>query len=167
LRWSDLDLDAARAQIVQTVIVVNHEVRMGSPKTAKGRRSISLDAGTVAVLRTWRKRQLEERLMLGAGYRDEDLVFAKVDGQPLHPERFSREFDRRVARWELPKLSLHGLRHTWATEALREGVHPRVVQERLGHATIAVTLGIYSHVTPTLHDAAAHQVAGRLLGGAR
>lgn len=116
------------------------------------------------VLRGWRKRQLAERMMLAESYRDHDLVFAKVDGDPLHPEQFSREFDRRVVRWKLPKITVHGLRHTWATMALRAGVHPRVVQERLGHSTIAVTMQVYSHVSPTLHDEAADLVAGQLLG---
>jgi len=78
----------------------------------------------------------------------------------LHPDRVSREFQRRTARWGLPVIPLHGLRHTWATLAMRAGVHPRVVQERLGHSTIAVTLGTYSHVAPTMHDEAAELVAG-------
>lgn len=63
----------------------------------------------------------------------------------------------------LPRITLHGLRHTWATLALEQGIHPRVVQERLGHSTIAITLGIYSHVSPTLHDEAAQAVADMML----
>ena len=88
---------------------------------------------------------------------------SKVDGSPLHPERVSREFDRRVQRWELPKLTLHGLRHTWATLALQTGVHPRVVQERLGHSTIGITLDTYSHVTQGMQEDAANEVASLLL----
>jgi integrase len=164
LRWSDVDLDRGRAAIRQTVIAVKHEVRFGSPKTAKGRRSISLDERTVKVLREWRRHQLEEKMLLGPGYDDHDLLFPKVTGQPAHPERVSREFDRRVERWKLPKLTLHGLRHTWATLALASGVHPKVVQERLGHSVIAVTLDLYSHTTPTLHDEAAELIAGQILG---
>jgi integrase len=164
LRWSDVDLDAGRASIRQTVIVVRHEVHTGAPKTTKGTRSLSLDPGTVKVLREWRRRQLEEKLLLGPGYDDHDLVFAKVTGQPLHPERVSREFDRRVERWTLPRITLHGLRHTWATLALAAGVHPKIVQERLGHSVIAVTLDLYSHTTPTLHDDAAALVASQILG---
>jgi integrase len=163
LRWSDVDLDAGRASIRQTVIVVRHDVRIGTPKTAKGTRSMALDPGTVKVLRRWQRRQLEEKMLLGPGYEDHDLVFAKVTGQPLHPERVSREFDRRVERWDLPRITLHGLRHTWATLALAAGVHPKVVQERLGHSVIAVTLDLYSHTTPTLHDQAAELVAGQIL----
>ena len=94
-----------------------------------------------------RKRQNEERLLMGAGWRDDDLVFCKVDGEPLNPDHFSREFVRRVARRELPHLSFDGLPHTWATSALEAGVHPKVVQERLGHSTISVTLDLSSHVT--------------------
>lgn len=163
LRWSDVDLATGQASVRQTVVAVAHEVRFGTPKTDRGRRRIALDPGTVAVLKEHRRAQAEERLALGPGYNDHGLVFAKVTGDPLHPERVSREFDRRIERWELPRITLHGLRHTWATLALQGDVHPRVVQERLGHATIAVTLGIYSHVTATLHDEAATQVAAQML----
>lgn len=83
---------------------------------------------------------------------------------PYHPELVSREFDRRVERWALPRLTLHGLRHTWATLALRAGVHPKVVQERLEHSTIGVTLNTYSHVTMGMQRDAAEQVAGLIFG---
>jgi integrase len=164
LRWSDVDLDGGRASICQTIISVKHEVRFGVPKTARGRRPLALDVGTIKVLRKWQRQQLEEKMLLGPGYDDHDLVFAKVTGQPLHPERVSREFDRRVERWDLSRITLHGLRHTWATLALATGVHPKIVQERLGHSVIAVTLDLYSHTTPTLHDEAAELVAGQILG---
>ncbi len=159
LRWADTDLDAAAVSIHQTVIAVNHKTTFGKPKTDSGARLVDLDAGTVAGLRDHRRRQVEERLMLGKGWQDHDLVFCKVDGEPLHPERFSREFARRVERYDLPKLTLHGLRHTWATLALRAGIHPKVVQERLGHANISVTLDTYSHVTSGMQREAAEQVA--------
>lgn len=159
LRWSDVDLDAGRAQIRQTVITVNHVVQVGTPKTAKGRRSIALDRDTVQVLRDHRRRQAEHRLQMGAGWTDYGLLFTKVDGSPLHPELFSREFDRRVESWGLPWMRLHDLRHTWATLALQAGVHPKVVSERLGHSTIAITLDTYSHVTPAMQSDAAETVA--------
>ncbi|MGH9110990.1 MAG: tyrosine-type recombinase/integrase [Acidimicrobiales bacterium] len=77
----------------------------------------------------------------------------------------SASFLCRQAKLDLPRLALKGLRHTWATLALEQGIHPRVVQERLGHSTISITLGIYSHVSPTLHDEAASQIAGLFLRG--
>ena len=112
------------------------------------------------MLRRHRKRQNEERLQLGAGWEPSGLVFCAVDGRPLHPDRASRELLRRVERWGLPRIPLHGLRHTSATLAMRAGVHPRVVQERLGHSTIAVTLQTYSHVAPVMQEEAAELVAG-------
>lgn len=160
LRWSDVDLSTGVATIVRTLVTVDHVPTVSEPKTAAGRRPVKLDADTVAVLRRHKVRQNEERLELGSGWSDHGLVFCTVDGRPLHPDRVSREFQRRTARWGLPVIPLHGLRHTWATLAMRAGVHPRVVQERLGHSTIAVTLGTYSHVAPTMHDEAAELVAG-------
>lgn len=90
---------------------------------------------------------------------------ASIDGLSATSTRScSAQFFRRGARYELPRLTLHGLRHTWATLALEQGIHPKVVQERVGHSTIAITLGIYSHVSPTLHDEAAESVARLMLG---
>ena len=160
LRWSDLDLANGRLAVRQTVIAVHHKVEFGTPKTAKGRRTVMLDVATVAALREHRKRQAAERLSIGAGWIDLDLVFAAADGTPLHPERFSRTFTEHVARLGLPAVPLHALRHGWATLALAAGVRPKVVQERLGHATISITLDIYSHATSGLHSDAAEQVAG-------
>jgi integrase len=101
---------------------------------------------------------------MGAGYIDHDLVFARPDGRPWHPERFSRIFGEHVARHGLPALSVHGLRHSWATLALGSGVHPKVVQERLGHSTIGITLDVYSHVMPSMETDAAERVAVLILG---
>ena len=167
LRWADLDLTAGRAAIRQTVVTVNHEVAFGTPKTAKGRRTVTLDSVTIAGLREHRKAQAAERLLMGAGWRDHDLVFAKVDGSPLHPERFSRSFAERSRQLGLPKIRLHDLRHGWATMALAAGVHPKVVQERLGHASISITLDTYSHVSPALHGEAAETVAALVFGTVR
>jgi integrase len=159
LRWQDVDLDAGRASIRQTVIAIRHTVMIGTPKTAKGRRTGTLDSGTVAVLREHRKRQAAERLLMGAGWRDNDLVFCHPDGTMVHPERFSRGFLETVQKIGLPRIRLHDLRHGWATLALQAGIHPKVVQERLGHANIGITLNTYSHVVAGMHEDAAEQVA--------
>jgi len=166
LRWSDVDLDSGKARIVQTIIRTRNVVSVGEPKTARGRRSISLDPATVAVLRVHRHRTLQERLLVGPDFNDLDLVFHQPDGAWLRPDSVSDVFLRRVRRYGLPRLTLKGLRHTWATLALEQGIHPRVVQERLGHSTIAITLGIYSHVSPTLHDEAAELIADLVLAPA-
>lgn len=101
---------------------------------------------------------------MGAGFTDHGLVFCRPDGEPLHPERFSRTFEIEAARAGLPKIRLHDLRHTWATLALGAAEHPKVVQERLGHANVSITLDIYSHVTEGLHTDAASRVAGIIFG---
>jgi integrase len=163
LRWQDLDLDAGRASIRQTVIAIRHTVMMSTPKTASGRRTVRLDKGSVAALREHRARQAAERLLMGAGWTDNDPVFCHPDGTALHPERFSRGFAEWVQKTGLPRIRLHDLRHGWATLALQKGVHPKVVQERLGHANIAITLDTYSHVTAGLHEEAAEDVAAMFL----
>lgn len=163
LRWSDVDLTTGRLRVVQTVIQIGGKVALGDPKTARGRRAIKLDKATVAILRAHRHTMNQKRLQVGPDFTDQDLVFHHPDGSWLHPDSVSATFVRRIASLGLPALTLHGLRHTWATLALEQGVHPRVVQERLGHATIAITLGIYSHVSPTLHDEAAQAIADLLL----
>lgn len=165
LRWDDVDPVTGRASVVQTVIVVNHQVRIGSPKTAAGRRTVALDPFTVSALREHRQRQLAERLLMGAGFTDHGLVFCHPDGGPLHPERFSRTFSEQAAKAGLPSIRLHDLRHTWATLALSAGVHPRVAQERMGHSTVGITLGTYSHVTEGMQADAAALIAGMMTTG--
>jgi integrase len=163
LRWAEVNLDAGRARITHTLGSISWKVVSGQPKTSAGRRPIALDPITVTVLRDHRKRMLEQRLLVGAGFVDQDYVFCEPDGSPLHPERVYQAFKRRIRKHGFPALSPHGLRHTWATIALSNGVHPRVVQERLGHAHISVTLQTYSHVQPTMHDDAAALVAGLIV----
>ena len=122
LRWKDLDLDARRAVVFQTATAVEHKLRIEPRTKSRKPRPIQLDGVTVAVLRAVRARQAKERLLLGPSYVDKDLVFARPDGHPTHPEHFSMAFDRRVARYKLPRIRLHDLRHTWATLALAAGI---------------------------------------------
>lgn len=84
--------------------------------------------------------------------------------RPRWPDRFSRSFDRIVREAELPRIRLHDLRHSYATLALKAGVHPKVVSERLGHSTIAITLDLYSHVAQRLDADAAELIAARIYG---
>ena len=163
LHWTDVDLAAGRVGITHTLGSIRWKLVAGQPKTSAGRRPIALDPTTASVLRDHRRRMLEQRLLVGAGFVDQDYVFCEPDGSPLHPERVYQAFKRRVRKYQMPYLSPHGLRHTWATIALANGVHPRVVQEHLGHAHISITLQTYSHVQPTMHDDAAVLVANLVL----
>jgi integrase len=91
----------------------------------------------------------------GPGWIENDLVFTREDGNPIDPDGFSKRFGRLTRRAGLPRIRLHDLRHTHASIMLAAGVHAKVVQERLGHSSIQVTLDIYSHVAPSLHKEAA------------
>jgi integrase len=161
LRWCDLNLDEtpARLSVRQTLAYVGTRAMFDEPKSKRSRRLVTLEPVTVAALRTHRARQLEERLAIGGGYRDEDLVFCGVDGAPLNPATVSRNFDTLVGEAGLPRISLHGLRHTFATLALLDGIPSKVVAEVLGHSSTTVTDDIYTHVTPGMQADATARVA--------
>ncbi len=150
LRWEDVDLQGECLAVQQVVTVgVHGRVSVTAPKTASSRRRIDLDTATVRALKQWR---LQSGTFSG-------LVFSRPDRQPLDPTRFSQAFAKAVKRSGLPPLTFHGLRHTWATLALKSGVPTKVVQERLGHSSIQVTSDIYQHVTEGMQRQAADQVA--------
>ncbi len=171
MKWSDVDLDAGTAIISRQVTAIDHRVIVKDvPKTKHGH-LIRLDSGTDAMLRRLRSEQAEEKLRLGPGYVDAGYVFCQWDGQPYHPERFSREFDRNREYFnrdhpddQLPPITLHGLRHTWATLALRAGIDIKIVSERLNHSSTTITREIYTHVTPPMQSDAAERVAHLIRG---
>ena len=160
LRWSDVDFDNARLSVRRALIPTNREVVVSEPKTAKGRRVVALDPVTVEVLKGQAARQLEEQSELDETWVDSGLVFTAENGTALDPESVSRYWRQTVKRAMLPPIRLHDLRHTHATLALQAGVHPKVVSERLGHATVSITLDTYSHAIPALQEEAAALIAG-------
>jgi len=169
LRWTDVDLNAGRVSPRRPRVVVDNEVIVSEPKTAKGRRSLALDPVTVAALRRHRAEQATERIAAGPLWRHSGLVFTWPDGSPIHPQRFSSWFEQHAQAAGLPRIRLHDVRHSYATAALAAGIPAKVVSERLGHANIAITMDTYSHVLPGLDAHAAGTVARLILGdsGAR
>ncbi len=126
-----------------------------APKNGKGR-AIQLTKGAADALRSYRKRQNEERLRLGSKWEDQDLVFPSQRGTTMSAKNLTaRSFKPILKGAGLPNIRLHDLRRTCATILLLKGVHPKFVQELLGHATIAITMDTYSHVLPGMGDAAA------------
>ena len=166
LRWHDIDFDGAELAVANTLTTAGSStVVSGPPKTPRSRRQIFLDEGTLAVLRDHRRRQNEERLAVGPAWNtDGDYVFTDELGESIHPDDVLRSFRRHATASGLPAIRLHDLRHSYATLALKAGVHPKVVSERLGHATVGVTLDLYSHVTPSIARDAADAVASRIFG---
>jgi integrase len=116
------------------------------PKTDRSRRTVYLAPGTMAALAEHRRWQAEERLAAS-----ERFVFTGTTGRPLDASGVSGQFHEALARAGLPNVRVHDLRHTAATHLLTRGVHPKVVQELLGHSTISLTLDTYSHVAPAMH----------------
>ena len=155
LRWVDVNLDQARLSVRQAIVAVGYGMEISDVKTSNGRRTIDLDARTVAVLRRHKRQQNTQRLRLGPAYDDNGLVFALPDGQPFHPDHFSGHFDRLVARSGLPIIRPHDLRHTHASLLLKAGVPVKVVSERLGHANPGFTMTVYQHVIPGMQADAA------------
>ena len=165
LRWEDVDFEAARLAVRRALIPSGRSVVVSEPKTARGRRSIALDAETVAVLKAQAARQLEQQAAWQEGWTDSGYVFTAEDGQHLNPEAVTRWFRQAVKHSLLPKIRLHDLRHTHATLALQAGIHPKVVSERLGHATVSITLDTYSHAIPAMQEEAATLIAGLVFAG--
>ncbi len=161
LRWQDVDLKAGKVAVRQNLQQTSGGLLFKSPKTGKGQRSISLMASTTTALGRHKRLQAASRLENGWAYQDNDLVLCEDDGRPWGPDRFSAEWHKTMKQLGRP-VRFHDLRHTHATLLLRQGVHPKVVSERLGHSTINITLDTYSHVMPDLQDEAALKLDGAL-----
>lgn len=157
LQWSDVDLTAGTLAIKRSVSVVDGRPVVGETKTTASRRTIAVDAATVEYLRALRASRPTG--ISGSWV----FVVAKRDGSPYSPQSISTAFNRYVEQLGLPRIRLHDIRHTFASLALEAGVHIRVVADRLGHSSPALTLNTYSHSTPKL-DRDAAEAVGRLVG---
>ena len=161
LRWSDIDLPNAVLTVSQQRTTANYETVIAAPK-ARSQRQLHLAPPTVNGLHCHRKRQLAEKSRLGPAWTDSGYVFVDEAGHPLHPQRVTKLFGEAIKKTGAPKIRLHDLRHTMATTALAAGVHPKVVQEQLGHATISVTLDTYSHLPQAIRSESAAIIASAL-----
>lgn len=126
-------------------------------KTAKSKRLVSLSPSTVIVLSEHKDAEAKQRESLGLPFTEDDYVFAHYDGSPLLPDSVTQVWRRLARRIDLQGVRLHDARHTHASLMLKQGIHPKIVQERLGHSSIQITLDIYSHVAPGLQQAAANK----------
>jgi integrase len=156
LRWYDIDLDLATLSVTQTLHQLkNGTYVFGKPKTKGSRRMITLSPSLAILLREHKAKQQFDRMLLGKPLSLTDLVFLNPDGSPLRPNTVSRAFERLARPLGFQGIRFHDLRHAHATLMLQQGIHPKIVSERLGHNSVAITLDLYSHVLPGLQEAAA------------
>ncbi len=154
LRWCDVDLENQRIAIRGTLTRGPGGPVVTETKTGRGRQ-VLLTGSSVTALQQHRVRQLEERLRAGSEWTDGDFVFTNEVGGPLHTSNVTtRSFRPALKRAGLPTIRFHDLRHSTASLLMAQGVHPKVVSERLGHSQISITLDLYSHVTPTMQAVA-------------
>lgn len=155
LRWRNVDLHGGTVRIVESLEQTKAGMRFKAPKTDRAR-VVTLPAFAVDELRRLKREQAEHLLMLGIRQSGITLVCAREDGDPMLPTSLTHEFTKVAGRVkDVPRVRFHDLRHSHATQLLLAGVHPKVAQERLGHASITTTLDLYSHVTPTMQEDAA------------
>jgi integrase len=158
LRWSDVDLLLCQLSITRTIHQLhNGNIVFGEPKTGKSRRLVSLSPSTALVIREHKEQQSQMRQSLGLTISDDDLVFSQYDGKLLLPDSITHAWQHLANRCGLKGIRLHDARHTHVSLMLKQGIHPKIVQERLGHASMSITLDTYSHVAPGLQQAAANR----------
>jgi integrase len=156
LRWDDVSMERSTLRVGRALVREGGRHTLGETKTRRGRRQINLTPRTVSTLKAHHKKQQEEKIKLTGLYKDHGLIFATRVGTPINPENLvNRSFKPLLERASLPEIRFHDLRHTCATLLLGRGVHPKFVQELLGHATKAMTLDTYSHYLPSMGDQAA------------
>jgi integrase len=153
LRWSDLSRDYGQLQVVRTIQPTREGLVYEEPKSARSRRTILLPDFIRPYLERQRTDQ-ERRRQVAAQWEENGLVIDSRNGNPRHPDTLSAGWSRFVRTLGLPGVRFHDLRHAHATLLLLQGVHPKIVSERLGHATIAITLDTYSHVLPSMQSQA-------------
>jgi integrase len=165
LQWGDVDLDAGHLTIQRALQQQNSAgLVFVTPKTTKSRRRILLSQRAIDALRTHRDRQTFQRKQLGPEWRDIDLVFAGPFGRPIDPSWSRQMFYAALDGVGIPRVRFHDLRHTAATLALLQGVHPKVVSDMLGHGSVGLTLDTYSHLLPAMHQQAAAAMDAILAG---
>jgi integrase len=156
LRWQDLDLKAGKLSVRQALEATKQGgLTLKAPKTAKSRRLVPLPPFAIEALREHKRLQAHHRLRLGPAFHNHDLVCPAPDGMPWNPDTLTPAFVDFVRRSGLPRIRFHDLRHGHATLLLKFGIHPKIVSERLGHATVGLTRDTYSHVLPGMQEHAA------------
>jgi len=165
LAWGAVDLDKATVRVARSLEETVAGLRFKSPKTRHGHRTVSLPPSVVDILRAHRRKQSEQRLLLGMGRpSDDDLVFPMPDGSPYSPDKLSRDWGHAVRDRELPAANFHALRHSHASALIAAGLDIVTVSRRLGHGSPAITLRVYAHAFSADRDEAAARAIEMAMG---
>jgi integrase len=161
--WSDVDWDKKRLHVNRQLRRVREKgLIFQELKTKTAQRVIFLGDAGILKLEHHRAIQEQQKLVAGSRWQDQNIVFPSTIGTPLGPRNLYRHFIKTTEKVGLPRIKFHDLRHTAATLMLKEGIHPKVVQERLGHSTVTLTLDVYSHVIPSMQEEVAEKLDGLL-----
>jgi len=162
LKWRDLDMEGGKLTVQRSLAF---DGALNPPKRQNSRRTVKLTRTATEALKSHRARQNKERLKVGGGWSDRDLVFPNRAGKPVDASNlYQRDWKNLLERAGLAGygFTFHALRHTFATTLLRQNVNPKIVQHQLGHATISQTMDTYSHVMPDMGDVAAEALEAAL-----
>lgn len=163
LRWKDIDFKKNILKVRKNMVNGEKGSVIKSPKTEAGIRDISLGKDVVDVLRIAKCKYDEDKEEYGYGFQDLGFVIRQKDGSPYKPDSMTQKWERFIKANDLPKIRLHDLRHSNATALIQAGVNPRVVQQRLGHSDVNITLNTYTHVLPEMDMEAAEKLDAIML----
>lgn len=163
LRWDDIDFDKSMLSVRSNMVNGEKGYVIKSPKSEAGLRDIQIGGELVSELQRARLEYFKDKMALGGRFKDNNLVVRQKDGSPITPDAMTRKWRRFVQRYGLPDIRLHDLRHSNATALIQAGVNPRVVQQRLGHSDVNITLNTYTHVLPEMDMEAAKKLDDILL----
>ena len=158
LQWCDIDWKNRTIHICRNRVVVKGKSVLKEPKTAAGVRTLDVPDRLIQKLHKHRLACMENKLRMGRNYTDTEFIIVHPDGKPIYPEYISQMLTKLQKRAGLPICRFHDLRHLCASIMLKQGVDVKVAQERLGHADIATTLNIYTHVLPSSAREAAEKI---------
>ena len=165
LQWKDINFSASTVSISQNRVHTKNNVVQKAPKSQAGNRTIKVGSDVITSLRD--AKEIYDEMASKPGFKDLGYVLFKENGEPFHPDSITQKWERFIARQQLPQIRLHDLRHSNATALIAAGVSAKVVQHRLGHANVSITLNTYTHVLPSMDEEAAEKLDNALFSSAQ
>ena len=158
LKWDHIDFDKGLIHIQSNRVVADSKVSTKAPKSAAGKRSITVGSSILSELKLARAQYNSNKLAMGAAFTDSGLVVCQPNGKPFRPESMTQKWKRFVQKHGLKHIRFHDLRHSCATMMVEAGIDFKTVQTRIGHANISTTMDVYAHCTPAMDQKAATKV---------